>query len=237
MYKLYQIAGVVMRVSVQNTYTLDMFKKYEYFGNEPFVEEINLSFEEFKSDCANLPDFPECYVENLALLKKIMKVLILNHNAMLFHGSSICYNGNAFIFTAPSGTGKSTHTRLLKELLKDKVEYINDDKPIIKLEGENVMVYGSPWNGKHELGDNISAPLKAICLVTRGEKNSIVKIPKLNMLKFLFEQAMGFDDSETAEKVLDVISKIIEKTNFYMLSCNMDISAAECSLRGMLNED
>ena len=237
MYKLYQIAGVVMRVSVQNTYTLDMFKKYEYFGNEPFVEEINLSFEEFKNDCNNLPDFPECYVENLALLKKIMKVLILNHNAMLFHGSSICYNGNAFIFTAPSGTGKSTHTRLLKELLKDKVEYINDDKPIIKLEGENVMVYGSPWNGKHELGDNISAPLKAICLVTRGENNIIIKIPKLNMLKFLFEQAMGFDDSETAEKVLDVISKIIEKTNFYMLSCNMDISAAECSLRGMLNED
>ena len=237
MYKLYQIAGVVMRVSVQNTYTLDMFKKYEYFGDEPFVEEINLSFEEFKKDCSNHPEFPECYVENLALLKKIMKVLLLNHNAMLFHGSSISYNGNAFIFTAPSGTGKSTHTRLLKKLLQDKVEYINDDKPIIKLEGDKVIVYGSPWNGKHELGNNVSAPLKAICLVTRGENNSIVKIPKINMLKFLFEQAMGFDDSETAEKVLDVISKIIEKTNFYMLICNMDISAAECSFRGMLNED
>ena len=237
MYKLYQIAGVVMRISIQNTYTLDMFKKYEYFGDKPYVEDIYLSYEEFKKDCELNPEFPAYYVENLALLKRIMKVLLLNHNAMLFHGSSISYNNKGFIFTAPSGTGKSTHTKLLKNLLKDKVEYINDDKPIIKLDGDKVLVYGSPWNGKHGLGDNIQAPLKAICLVTRGETNSIVKIPNVNMLKILFEQAMGFDDVETAEKVLEVLSKIIDNVNFYMLSCNMDISAAECSFRGMLNED
>ena len=56
-------------------------------------------------------------------------------------------------------------------------------------------------------------------------------------MKTLFEQSMEFSDEDTAINVLNVISKIMAQASFYNLNCNMDLSAAECSYRGMIYED
>ncbi len=232
--KKFLVADIVTEFYYKFEYSADMFKKYEYFGDKPVELSVKITAEDFINEVKMASGEADCFIENSAILRKFSKILLNDYQAMLFHGSTVKYNGGAYVFTAPSGTGKSTHTALLKKYLGDSLEYINDDKPILKLNGDDVIVYGSPWNGKHGLGENISAPLKAICVVERAEENSISEVSPTQFMKILFEQSIGFDDVESANKVLDILSAIIKNTKFYLLKCNVDISAAKCSYEGMM---
>lgn len=232
--KKFLVADIVTEFFYKFEYSADMFKKYEYVGDKPCELSVKISVDDFLNELKRSSGEADCFVENSAILRKYSKALLDKYSAMLFHGSTVKYGDGAFVFTAPSGTGKSTHTALLKRYLGDKLTYINDDKPILKVVGDSVIAYGSPWNGKHGLGENISAPLKAICVVERAEENSITEVSPDRFMKILFEQSIGFDDEESANKVLDILSLILAKTKFYLLKCNMDISAAKCSYEGMM---
>ena len=121
----YMIAGVILSVSYKHRYTEKLFENYIYNGDLPSDEVIEITKTDIDYELSLYPDQPEFYLENLAILRKVMDILVVKYNAMLFHGSSISYKGKAYVFTAPSGTGKSTHTRLLKELLGEDVPVIS----------------------------------------------------------------------------------------------------------------
>ena len=234
---VYQIAGVIVKLVYSFEWTGKYFERYLYAGDNKEDVLIKITDSDIDSEDKNFPGTPRYFLENLAILRKLSRILLLDYNALLFHGSSIKVDKKGYVFTAPSGTGKSTHTKLLKEYLGDKMEYINDDKPILRAVDGKVYVYGSPWNGKHGRGSNIRAPLKAVCVVSRGAENSIEKIPPNVAIKYLFEQSLGFDDEVSANKVLDMMALITSTASFYLLKCNMDISAAKCSYEGMIYED
>jgi serine kinase of HPr protein (carbohydrate metabolism regulator) len=101
---------------------------------------------------------------------------LMRYNGLRIHASAVEVDGKAYLFSANSGTGKSTHTRLWREVFGDRAVMVNDDKPFLRMTEGAVMVYGSPWNGKHGLGCNLSVPLKAVCILERGEENRIEKI-------------------------------------------------------------
>ena len=228
---VYSFARVNFLIEYRYRYTEELFKAYKV-DNKPDAT-ITLAEEDYANETKN-SQAPIEYLENLAILRKIIVVLLTKHKAVLFHGSAISYNGNGFLFTAPSGTGKSTHTSNLKAYLGDKFSYVNDDKPILKVENEGVLVCGSAWNGKHGLGSNVCVPLKAVCLLKRGEENSIEKISKETAIKTLFEQTVGYKTEQQAIKLLEIISKIVENVDFYTLYCTKDISAAKTSFEGMI---
>jgi hypothetical protein len=127
---------------------------------------------------------------------------------LLFHASAVCIDGNGYIFTAPSGTGKSTHTAYLKQLLGERFKYINDDKPLLRFnEKENCFyVYGTPWDGKHHRSENIKAPLKAVCFITRGEPQ-VIKIDVINAIPLLMEQTMRWHDDKSQDYYLEMLNK------------------------------
>ncbi len=139
---------------------------------------------------------------------------------------------------APSGTGKSTHARLWREVYGDRVTMINDDKPLIraKKDGE-IRIFGSPWNGKHHLGQNVSAPLNAIVRMRRGERNSIQPLDKTEALKLLYLGTERFDDPEKTGKLLEIIDRIMRHVRFYDLQCNMDPEAARVAFRSLIGEE
>ena len=117
----------------------------------------------------------DSYLEELAVYRKIAEKMI-DYNTVLFHGSCIAVDGVGYLFTAKSGTGKSTHTRLWRELLGEKAVMVNDDKPLLYITDKGVTVYGTPYNGKHRLSNNTSVPLKAVCILTRDTINHIEPI-------------------------------------------------------------
>ena len=172
------------------------------------------------------------YLEVLALYRKIA-IRMADYGVILFHGSAIELDGVTYIFTAKSGTGKSTHTRLWREHFGKRAVMVNDDKPLIHVGDGAVTVYGTPWNGKHNLGENMSSPLHAICILERAEKNSIVKVDPMSVFVNIFGQTFRPSDAEPMKKVLVLVDKMLKQVPVYRLGCNMDPDAVEVSYNGM----
>ena len=175
--------------------------------------------------------FSPTYLETLALLRKLAEILP-SHNRILMHGASISYNENAYLFTAPSGTGKSTHIRLWKKYLGDDVKIVNGDKPFISLENEP-MIYGSPWAGKENWHRNCKMPLKGICFVQRGTANSIRRIEASECLSLLFKQVYLPADTLAAGLTLELVDTLIKNVPLYVLTCDMSEEAVKCSFEAL----
>ena len=176
--------------------------------------------------------FTESYLEELAVYRKIAEKMI-GYDTILFHGSAIAVDGEAYLFTARSGTGKSTHTRLWRQFLGDKAVIVNDDKPLLKITNGSVIVYGTPYNGKHRLGSNIAVPLKAICILTRSAENHIEQITREQAYPMLIQQVYRPAEITLLQKTLSLTDRLSDSVRLYRLGCNMDISAAKIAYEGM----
>lgn len=175
-------------------------------------------------------------LEILQLCRRIAE-LLPKYDRVLFHGSSLAIDGRGVLFTAKSGTGKSTHTRYWRQEFGDRVKMVNDDKPFLHISEEGVTVYGTPWRGKHALGENISAPLEAIYFVNRGEENRVQTITPRELYPLLLQQTYTPDDPEAMVKTLALVERMSRKTRLLKLYCNMDPQAAHVALRGIENQE
>lgn len=151
----------------------------------------------------------------------------------VFHGAAISYRGKAFLFTAPSGTGKTTHISLWQKHLGEDVRIINGDKPIIRVNDEKVTVHGTPWSGKEHLQENSSSELSAICLIVRGEENRIERVKPADILDELLFQTYMPKDSTGLVRTLELADKVLSRVPVYRLCCNISENAVKCSLEGM----
>ena len=154
-------------------------------------------------------------------------------DVLLMHGSALCMDGQAYIFTAPSGTGKSTHARLWREAFGHRVWMINDDKPLLRVENGGVTVYGSPWDGKHRLSRNAKAPLKAVVSLRRKEENLLEPLSKEEAFPVLMSQCYRPRNPAVMARVISLEKTILDLAEFYRLSCNMSPEAAQVAYRGM----
>jgi len=152
---------------------------------------------------------------------------ILYRGGTTLHGSCIEYKGEGVIFSAPCGTGKSTHTSLWRSTFPDDVSYINDDKPLIRVRDSGITVSGAPWSGKNYLQSNKTVPLKAIVFLERSEKNSISILDTAQAICYLADQTLTpFYSKELGLKNMETIEKIMGQIPVYKLRCNMDPEAA-----------
>lgn len=177
----------------------------------------------------------DAYLEVTAVQRKVSEALV-GFDTLLFHGSVVAVDGQAYLFTAKSGTGKSTHTRLWREMLGERAVMVNDDKPFLEIKPEGVTAWGSPWMGKHRLGANIGVPLKAICILERGEENRISPISAQEALPMLMQQSQRPQKAQNYPKYLELIDKLAGKVAFYRMACNMNPQAAEMAYRAMSGE-
>ena len=225
----YKIADVVFDAEYTYAYTAHVLRNYLSTDGAPSefsikITDADLEIENQKAD----GEFEKPYLESLAVYRKLLAVL-LDKKAIVFHCSAVAVDGKAYLFTAPSGTGKSTHVRLWKELFGNRAVVVNDDKPIIRLIDGQLFVYGTPWNGKHELDTNVKVKVKAICKLERGEKNRIFEIDKSKMISTMLGQTLRPDKVEDLDKLLGIVAEILQNTALYRLECNKDISSAQLS--------
>lgn len=153
--------------------------------------------------------------------------LALKHGRVVFHSSAMSHNGKGVCFSAPSGTGKSTHTGLWKTHYGDNTEIINDDTPVLYIDSENAVLCGSPWSGKTELNINKAVPLKGIVFLERSIDNRINKIGGLSALRQFFSEAKIPQIPELFNLGVDIAGKILEKTPVYVLGCNISKDAVD----------
>ena len=170
--------------------------------------------------------------ELLALHRKLAEKLC-DYNVLLFHGSALSVDGDGFLFTGPSGTGKSTHAKLWRKAFGDRVVMINDDKPFLRITDDQVLVYGSPWAGKHRLETDTVSPVKGIAVLHQAPENRMKRIGGIDAYIELLKQTYHSNEKDRAEKALALLEELTKRVPIYSMDCNMDLSAAELSYRTM----
>lgn len=188
-------------------------------------------------------NFPEginrIYLEFLALHRAVCKEL-LKRDVLMLHGSAVDVDRECYVFVAPSGTGKSTHTALWRRVLGEHghaVRMINDDKPFITVENGVVYAHASPWNGGYRGAERKKSIVRAVCALERAEKNSISRISAKELTPVLFGSIFKGDSTEELIKSLSLLEKLVAGVSGYRLFCNTDADAAELAYNYMKNEN
>lgn len=158
---------------------------------------------------------------------------LARYDGLMLHASCVEYEGKAYLFSARSGTGKSTHTHLWLKYLPG-ARIINDDKPAIRVIDGEFYAYGTPWSGKTDESVNTGVPIAGIAFLSRGE-NSIKRIPGIKALKPFMDQTVRPYDKELMGRMLETLNKILTHVPIYEFTCNMSEEAVKTALDGMRN--
>ena len=157
---------------------------------------------------------------------------IIRHGRFFLHASAVVYEGEAYLFSAPSGTGKSTHTALWRERFPGSY-ILNDDKPVIWPGEEQITVWGTPFAGKTNLQVNQGVPLKAICFLKQDSENQIQKVTEDQALALMLNNTWRPMDNARMNLLLDMLEQVVTKIDIYEMSCTRETEAAELSYRVM----
>lgn len=239
-----ELAEKKIQIASLHSYVYDYCKEYlcdaasEEIAFRVEIIPADIDYEREKSRAEDIKEgipvreFSDEYLETLAVYRRIAEKL-LNFDTILFHGSVIAVDGKGYLFTAKSGTGKSTHTRLWREVFEERAIMVNDDKPLLKITENGVVAYGTPWNGKHHLGKNISVPLGGICILERDKDNHIQEISYREAYTMLMQQCNRPAGAVAMVKTMNLLDKLGAEVRFYRLGCNMDKEAAIVAYNGM----
>ena len=231
-----KIVGTVIEINAFNEST----KRYcaGFLTDEKPDYTITMTEEDLKNEVTNANDGHVYVNEEISALYRKIADLLVNDDIVVFHGSAISVDNNGFIITARSGVGKSTHAKLLEEYIGDSFKYINDDKPLLKVKDDEVIIYSSPWNGKERRGNNISAPLKAVIFLNRGETNTFRKIDNKEEIYIrMLSQIYLPKEKSKREKALKIADKLLKNINFYEINVNTDIESAKMTYEGIIKNE
>lgn len=157
---------------------------------------------------------------------------IVPYGRFFLHASAVVQEGEAYLFAAPSGTGKSTHTALWREIFPDSY-ILNDDKPVIWPEKEQVTAWGTPFAGKSHLQINRGVMLKGICFLHRGRENDIQRIEEDKALALMLNHTWRPKQREEMNLLLDMMEQVVTQVNIYEMYCTKEREAVELSSRVM----
>ena len=236
---LLEIAGQAAAVTSLFESTPHYFRAYLTDRAPDFsirVTPEDLRYEQTDADQEALEDgfrrrlFPDPFLERAAIQRQFAEYL-LDRGVILFHGSTVWVDGQAYLFTARSGTGKSTHTRLWREVFGERAGMVNDDKPFLARQGNTVLAHGSPWSGKHGLDTNISLPLQGICLLERGAENTIRRATMEELIPMI--SGYRSTDPQRIQQYQNLARQILATVPLWQMNCNKDPEAARIAWDAM----
>lgn len=197
---------------------------------EPIIT-LSVTQEEIEHERSKQADiFTDGYLETVCLYRKLANE-ILRYDTILLHASVLEVDGNGYGFMAPSGTGKTTQTRLWLEYFGDRARVINGDKPLVRVinDGQRTsfVAYGTPWCGKEKMNCNASVPLKALFLLERALEPSCELASQEYSVDHIFHQLLMPQGFEQMEMLLNMVDALVENVPIYVLRCNMKHESVE----------
>lgn len=236
-----KIAGAVIRVQPLFGSTREYCKPYltdlapdfcvEVTRDDLVVEQMLLKQEAIEEGLKTR-EFPDPFLERATIQRRVADHLV-GRNVLMFHGSTVSVDGKAYLFTAPCGTGKSTHTRLWRALFGDRAVMVNDDKPFLQITSDGVFAYGSPWSGKHGLATNVCVPLQGICYLRRGNENVIQRSEPEHLMEFLSRQAHSPSDESQSRITNALVDRLVRSVPLWDMYCNKELDAARVAYQAM----
>lgn len=225
------IAELNIGISALFTSTKEYFK--DYLTENPAGYSVTVTPEMLPFEQAELDKeadelglrrrvFTDPFLERTAIQRQVAAIALQN-GTVLLHGSTVVLDGKAYLFTAKTGVGKSTHTRLWLEAFPGAY-ILNDDRAFLRL-AQPVAAYGSPWSGKHGIHRNEKAVLAGICILERGKENEIRRISPKEALPEILAQ-MFLPAPELDPMLNEQTARLAENIPLWRMRCTREISAA-----------
>ncbi len=158
---------------------------------------------------------------------------LLRFDGLMLHASAVALDGKAYLFTAPCGTGKSTHTALWRKAFGERARILNDDKPALRLIDGVWYAYGTPWSGKTDQNCNSRAEVAGICVLRRAEENHIAPMTGARAVFELLDQTPRMGGEQSRGVLLERLDALMKQVPIWQMGCNMDVQAAELSFAAM----
>lgn len=232
-----KIAGLTVKISSLYSLAKELCRDYitEPCKNpdiEITVSEENLQYELENAKEPTTSEYAEFICIYRAIAEKLPK-----YDAFVFHGAAISYKDRAYLFTAPSGTGKSTHILLWRKYLGKSVDIINGDKPIIKFTQNGIFVCSTPWAGKERWQKNRTLPLCSITFLSRSTEPSISQINPEICLNKIMNQIYMPKNPDSLGKTLELIDLMLARIPVYYLGCDISEKSVKTAFEGLTKEE
>ena len=220
------VAELNIGIKYRYEFTRSYVAEYQTDAAPDFIVEATDADMKAERELAEEPVADE-YLEYVAIYRKIADKLT-EYDGAVFHGAVLDVDGKAYVITARSGVGKTTHVRLWLERFGERVSVLNGDKPIIRAIDGGIYAAGTPWNGKEGYGKRGTLPLAGIAFLERAEENSYKKLTASEgLVRFMGQIYINKDNPTFLVKTLRLADKVLSGVPLYELRCNMDVSAAE----------
>lgn len=157
---------------------------------------------------------------------------LIKFGGVLLHSSCVQYENFAYLFSANSGVGKSTHTHLWLEKFPT-AEILNDDKPAIRKIGDKYYAYGTPWSGKFNENINTKTEIAGITFLSRGETNEITRVTGEDALIDFMNQTVRPRKKEYMIFFMEILDGILKEVPVFKMKCNISLEAVETSYNAM----
>ena len=155
-----------------------------------------------------------------------LESFLLQHNGLLLHASVIRENDRTVIFTAPSGTGKSTQADLWR--IYRGAEILNGDRVALRKKQDLWTAFGSPYAGSSGIYRNECGPIAAIIVLQQAKENRITRLQGHQILKHLYpELSLHRWDSEFVQKSTALLADLIHCVPVFLLECVPEGSAVQ----------
>ncbi|MBQ7741120.1 MAG: hypothetical protein IJT65_07815 [Eubacterium sp.] len=222
-------AGLSIEVNCKYDYTKEYCKNYLTYRKSDYSISVSEADIQNEIDISDFTPSPG-YAESICVYREVAKRLP-DFKRMVFHGAVIELDGKGYMFTAPSGTGKTTHIMLWEKLFGAQI--VNGDKPILHIENGIVTAYATPYAGKEHFENHSSVNLSGICIIHRGEVNKIRRVKAGEVLSEIVSQMYLPPTALSVNKTLDLLSELVESVPVYVLECNISDEAAITSYEAM----
>lgn len=227
--KRYQIAGLAVDMEISGRTELQA-EPYQVSANGP--ADITLTCDARRVLELN-PHLMTLEIAQYVGAGVMFAQYLLKYYGTYLHASAVILDGKAYLFSADSGTGKSTHTEKWVRLFGAR--YLNDDKPALRLTKDGWMAYGTPWSGKHDLSNPEKAKLGAVAFVNRGEENTICRLTPQEAVPYFISQLLRYINADQMVLQLELLDRLLEAVPVFLLTCRNDDEAAFVARKAMEN--
>ena len=228
----YQIAGLQVEMEPVYSPLKEQARMYACINDRPADIRLTISEEQLDQKQRDYPRLGRGDCEYFFLGSDFYTTL-LDYNGCMIHASAVMLEGQAYLFSAHSGTGKSTHTGLWRQYFGERAVILNDDKPALRQEPDGLWVYGTPFSGKTDLNVNERAPLKAICMLEQGPHNRIRRLSPADALPLLIQQTIRPAVPRRMNALLERLDEILRHIPVYHMACTISEEAVKTSYEAM----
>ena len=227
----YRFADVKVRIGALSSFANTLFEEYRA-DEDAFDEDLSIDESDIDIEAAVL-HAPREVLEVRAVLRKLAALLPARYDGFVLHASSVVYDGKAYAFVAPPGTGKTTHARVWVETLGDNARILNGDRLLVRWIGDRFLAYGNPWKGKEGLGEKGSYPLGGVYFLSRAEQNTLAPIAPMTALTALMSASAVSKHADERFLLLGLLDKLLKHVPYSALSVNRRPDAVLTALSGL----